>query len=47
MGEKWSEAKLIGLAYAFEQKTQARQKGRPYLLPKTELKDVIGGAPRL
>jgi amidase len=37
-GSKWSEAKLIGYAYAFEQRTMARQKGvRVVSLPKTEI----------
>ena len=45
MGAKWSEEKLIGYAYAFEQKTQVRQKGpQPYIVPKTQLADVIGGS---
>ena len=42
MGAKWSEEKLIGYAYAFEQKTLVRQKGpQPYLLPRTQLGDVM------
>lgn len=45
MGEKWSEEKLIGYAYAFEQRTKVREKGpKPYILPKTQLGDVIYGA---
>lgn len=42
MGERFSEEKLIGLAYAFEQRTKVREKVRPYLVPKTEVGDVIG-----
>ncbi len=42
LGPRFSEELLIGLAYAFEQKTQVRQKIKPYLAPKTELKDVLG-----
>lgn len=41
MGARFSEEKLIGLAYDFEQKTHAQQKGTPYLVPTTELADVI------
>jgi amidase len=41
MGANWSEEKLIGLAYAFEQRTMARKKGKPFLLPTTELSDVV------
>lgn len=45
MGAKWSEEKLIGYAYAFEQKTKVRENGpKPYLLPKTQLADVIDGS---
>ncbi|KAF1999217.1 amidase signature enzyme [Amniculicola lignicola CBS 123094] len=40
-GAHWSEADLIGYAYAFEQRTNVRQKVKPYLLPRTELKDVV------
>ncbi|PSK34088.1 aspartyl/glutamyl-tRNA(Asn/Gln) amidotransferase, A subunit [Elsinoe australis] len=42
LGRKFDEETLVGLGYAFEQKTMTRGKGKPYLLPKTELKDVIG-----
>lgn len=41
-GAKWSEESLVGFAYAFEQRTMARTQIKPYLLPKTELQDVIG-----
>ncbi|KAK7698314.1 hypothetical protein SLS64_012679 [Diaporthe eres] len=41
MGARFSEEKLIGLAYDFEQKTLAQQKGAPYIVPTTELADVI------
>ncbi|XHG04896.1 hypothetical protein AWENTII_008150 [Aspergillus wentii] len=41
LGEKWSEEKLIEIAYAFEQKTQNRQKLRRYIEAKTELSDVV------
>ncbi|KAI1380409.1 amidase [Hypoxylon crocopeplum] len=42
MGAKFTEAKLIGLAYAFEQRTKTRDRGRPYIVPSTELIDVVG-----
>ncbi|KAK4208622.1 putative amidase [Rhypophila decipiens] len=38
LGRKFDEAKLIGLAYAFEQKTQVRGKVKPYLAPWTQVK---------
>lgn len=41
-GAKWSEETLVGFAYAFEQRTQVRHRVKPYLSPKTELRDVIG-----
>ncbi|KAF2181022.1 amidase signature enzyme [Zopfia rhizophila CBS 207.26] len=41
-GNFWSEADLIGYAYAFEQKTKVRGKIKPYILPSTELEDIIG-----
>jgi amidase len=40
--EKWSEEKLIGFAYAFEQRTMVRRKVHPYIVPKVELVDVVG-----
>jgi amidase len=41
LGAKWSEEKLISYAYAFEQKTKVREKVKPYLLPKADLRDVV------
>ena len=41
MGPKWSEELLIGLAYAFEQRTKVRDTIVPYILPLTELVDVV------
>lgn len=41
LGESFSEEKLIGMAYAFEQRTMVRQKVHPYVHPKTELRDVV------
>lgn len=42
MGARWSEEALIGMAYAFEQKTGVRGQVKPYLVPKTEIGDVRG-----
>jgi amidase len=41
-GRKWSEEGLVGLAYAFEQRTRVRERVRPYVVPRTELGDVLG-----
>lgn len=40
---RWSEEKLIGLAYAFEQRTMVRGKVRPLeeLTPTTEIMDIV------
>ncbi|KAL4807866.1 amidase signature domain-containing protein [Aspergillus unguis] len=40
LGAKWSEEELIGMAYAFEQRTLTRGKLRRVIGPKTELSDV-------
>lgn len=44
LGTAFSEFSLIGLAYAYEQKTQTRlaRKAFPAAIPKTQLIDVIG-----
>jgi amidase len=42
MGARFTETTLIGLAYAFEQKTKVRNRVHPYIMPKTELVDVVG-----
>jgi amidase len=42
-GALWSEESLVGFAYAFEQRTKVRKQVKPYLMPKTELVDVVGG----
>lgn len=42
LGEKFSEAKLIGLAYAFEQRTMVRNQVQPYIVPNIELGEVVG-----
>lgn len=41
LGAKWSEETLIGIAYAFEQRTLHRRKLQHYIEPKTELSDII------
>lgn len=41
-GTKYSEEKMFRVAYAFEQATKQRTKVHPFVVPKTELKDVIG-----
>jgi amidase len=42
LGEKFTEAKLVGMAYAFEQRTKVRDKVQPYIVPKTELASAMG-----
>ena len=41
MGAKWSEADLIGFAYAYEQRTMHRNDVQPYIVPNIELSDVV------
>ncbi|KAK9414249.1 putative Amidase [Seiridium unicorne] len=41
LAEHFSEEKLIGLAYAFEQRTKVRNTIKPYIEPTTELVDVV------
>ncbi|KAF2023760.1 amidase signature enzyme [Setomelanomma holmii] len=41
-GRKWSEKLLVGLGYAFEQRTMIREKVKPYLTPSVEIEDVLG-----
>ena len=43
IGRRWSEETLISLAYAFEQRTLARRKIRPFVSPKFELGQRIYG----
>jgi amidase len=40
-GLAFSEEKLFGMAYAFEQRTNVRKTIRPLVVPKTELADVV------
>jgi amidase len=41
LGDRFTEDKLVGMAYAFEQRTMVRQKVRPYVCPKTEIEDIV------
>ena len=41
LGEKWTEAKLISYAFAYEQRTMTRNKVQPYISPNSELSDVV------
>lgn len=41
MGDRFDEYNLIGLAYAFEQRTLVRNTIKPYIEPTTELADVV------
>ena len=40
LGARFDEATLIGLAYAYEQRTMWRTKVKPFILPNTEISDV-------
>ncbi|KAI4275567.1 MAG: hypothetical protein LQ337_003119 [Flavoplaca oasis] len=41
IGPAWSEANLIGFAYAYEQRTMVQAQVKPYLLPRVQLADVV------
>ena len=41
MGTAFSEASLISYAYAYEQRTMVRNKVQPFIIPNTELSDVV------
>lgn len=41
MGRKFDEATLIGLAYAYEQRTLRRSDVQPYIVPNIELADFV------
>lgn len=41
MGAKFSEADLIGFAYAYEQRTMHRNDIQPYITPNIEIADVV------
>ena len=47
MGTAFSEFKLIGLAFAYEQATHTRLKrlAFPAAIPKTQLTDIVGSKP--
>ena len=45
LGRKWSEESLISFAYAFEQRTMARTKVKPYIRPSFELGNGKGRDP--
>ncbi|KAK0657888.1 amidase signature domain-containing protein [Cercophora newfieldiana] len=40
-GKRHGESQLLQVAYAFEQLSGARKRAKPYLLPKTDLKDIV------
>ncbi|TGO27203.1 hypothetical protein BPAE_0046g00280 [Botrytis paeoniae] len=42
LGARFTDAKLIGLAYAFEQRTMKRRTVHPYIKPRTDLRDMVG-----
>lgn len=41
LGAKFTEAKIIGLAYAFEQRTMIRKTINPYIKPEADLHNVL------
>ncbi|KAI0487083.1 amidase [Xylaria cf. heliscus] len=41
LGTRFSDARLIGLAYAFEQRTMIRKTVHPYITPRTDLRDIL------
>lgn len=43
LGRRWSEEMLIGLAYAFEQRTMVRRARKPLISPSFELGDLRTG----
>jgi len=42
IGTAFSEASLISYAYAFEQRTMVRNQVQPFIVPNTELSNVVG-----
>ncbi|KAK5123355.1 hypothetical protein LTR85_002787 [Meristemomyces frigidus] len=44
MGAKFSEADLIGFAYAYEQRTMHRNDIQPYLVPNIEISDILAAS---
>ncbi|KAH8738348.1 amidase signature domain-containing protein [Ilyonectria robusta] len=47
LGARFTDAKLIGLGYAFEQRTMIRKTVHPYIAPRTDLGSVVGEARRV
>ncbi|KAL8782375.1 MAG: hypothetical protein Q9195_009649 [Heterodermia aff. obscurata] len=43
LGAKWSEEVLLGMAYAFEQRTLVRRRLERWVCPRVDLGDVVGG----
>ncbi|KAM0308016.1 hypothetical protein ACHAO8_010411 [Botrytis cinerea] len=41
LGARFTDAKLIGLAYAFEQRTIKKKTVHPYIKPRTDLRDAV------
>ncbi|KAI9703394.1 MAG: hypothetical protein M1820_005866 [Bogoriella megaspora] len=41
LGAKFSEAQLVGYAYAYEQRTHIRDQVQPVIVPNIELEDVV------
>ncbi|KAM0123753.1 hypothetical protein ACHAP3_010885 [Botrytis cinerea] len=41
LGARFTDAKLIGLAYAFEQRTIKKKMVHPYIKPRTDLRDAV------
>lgn len=41
MGPLFGEEALIGYAYAYEQRTRHRDDVQPYIMPRTEIWDVL------
>lgn len=46
LGTAFSEFELIGMAFAYEQKTKTRLARKAFVaaIPKTQLKDIVGKA---
>ena len=42
LGDRWRDAKIIGLAYAMEQRMRVRGGVKPVVRPRNELGDVVG-----
>ncbi|KZT56008.1 amidase signature enzyme [Calocera cornea HHB12733] len=45
LGTQFSEYKLVGYAYAYEQQTMTRLQGKPYAVPQTQLADIVSPNP--